>query len=121
MSLQTALANIDLASSSVNASELVSLAVGEGVHGIEGNVEARGRVVDGEDGDGLAVVLELPAGAAGGRVPALDGLDAADPRVPRDLALGLPAVVGDEAVGAVGAGDAGEGAGAVVVANVVGD
>lgn len=36
-------------------------------------------------------------------------------------ALGLVAVAGDEAVGAVGAGDGGQGAGGVIVAGVVGD
>lgn len=56
-----------------------------------------------------------------GRVPAGDGLDAADVGEPLDLLLGLPAVLGDEAVGAVGAADGREGAGAVVVAGVVGD
>lgn len=38
-----------------------------------------------------------------------------------DGALGLVAVAGDEAVGAVGARDGGQGAGGVIVAGVVGD
>ena len=78
-------------------------------------------MVDGEDVDALALVGELPAGAALVRVPARDGLGTADVRELGDLALGCPAVLGDQAICAVGAGDLGERAGAVVIAGVVGD
>lgn len=61
--LQAAGAEADLLRLGLNAAEAAGLAVGEVVHGGEANVEARG-VVDGEDVDGLAVVGELPAGAA---------------------------------------------------------
>lgn len=78
-------------------------------------------MVDSKDVDRLAVVSDGPAGAAAGRVPAGHGLDAADVGEVRDLRLEVPVVLGHEAVGAVGAGDDGEGAVAVVVAGVVGD
>lgn len=55
-----------------------------------------------------------------GAVPG-DHVGAADEAEVRDLALRLPAVLGDETVRAVGAGDGGEGAGGVVVAGVIGD
>lgn len=55
------------------------------------------------------------------RVPSTDGIDTSNVGEVADLALSLPAVLGDEAVGAVGARDGGQGAGAVVVAGVVGD
>lgn len=77
-------------------------------------------MVDGEDVDGTAVVGELPAGAALGRVPATNGGGTAD-ELGADLALCLPAVPGDEAVLAVGAGDGGQGAAGIIVAGVVGD
>lgn len=77
-------------------------------------------MVDGEHVDGLAVVRQAVAGAALGGVPAGDALVATE--VGRlDGALGLPAVLGDEAVGAVGAGNGRHGAACVIVAGVVGD
>lgn len=120
-SLQTTGADGDLGGGSIDAAEGDSLAVGEGVHGVEGNVEARGGVVDGEDVNGLAVVGELPAGAALVRVPAGDGGGGTDVGEAGDLALGLPAVLGDQAVGSVGAGDGSQGAAAIIVAGVVGN
>lgn len=76
-------------------------------------------MVDGQDRDTRAFVLELPARAAGGRVPSSDGLDAADVGEPWDITLCLPGVVRLEAVGAVGAGDEIEGAGVEIVAAVI--
>ena len=69
----------------------------------------------------MALVGELPAGAAGGRVPAPDGDGAADVGEVGGLAERLPAEAGGEAVGAVGAGYLGEGAAGNIVAGVVGD
>lgn len=104
----------------VDAAELGTLAVCEGVQGIETNVEASSGVVDGEDVDLLALVLEAVAATAVGRVPALDDVDTTDV-LGRDAALSLPAVLGDETVLAVGARDGGHGAGLVIVASVVRD
>ena len=120
-SLQAAVLGGDLGGLGVDTAELSSLAVGEGVHGIEGDVEASSGVVDGKDVDGLALVLELPASAARGGVPASDGLGATDVRELGHVALSLPAVAGDETVSTVGAGDGGQGAATVVIAGVVGD
>lgn len=119
--LETAVADRNLGRRSIHASQLHSLATRQGVHGVERNVEAGGGVVNGQDVDGVAAVRELPAGAAGGRVPAPDGGGASDVGELGDLALRLPVVAGDEAVGAVGAGDGCQGTRAVVVAGVVGD
>lgn len=94
--------------------------MGEGVHSSEANVEAAGSVIDSEDIDALAVVLELPAGSARGRVPAGNGVNATDVGELGDVALGLPAgVLGHEAVAAVGARDGSEGSGLVIVAGIV--
>ena len=77
-------------------------------------------MVDGEHVDGLALVRHAVAGAALGGVPAGDALVATE--VGRlDVALGLPAVLGDEAVGAIRAGDGGQGAARIIIASVVGD
>lgn len=62
-------------------------------------------MVDGEDVDASAVVGRLPAAAAVWRVPAVDRLDTPYVREALDLALCLPAEPGDEAIGAVRAGD----------------
>lgn len=78
-------------------------------------------MVDGEDVDRVTLVLEPPAGAAGGGVPVCDGHDATNVGEVGGLLLGGPAEAGDEAVGAVGAGELVEGAGGDVVAGVVGD
>jgi hypothetical protein len=104
----------------LDAAELSTLATGEGVHGIETNVEARGGVVDGEDVDLAALVLEAVAATTVGGVPASDDVDTTDV-LGGDVALGLPAVLGDETVGTVRAGDGGHGARLVIVASVVGD
>lgn len=55
------------------------------------------------------------------RVPAGDLGGAADVGELGDGALGLVAVAGDQAVGAVGARDGRQGAGGIIVAGVVGD
>lgn len=62
--LQTAVADGNLGSGRIDAAEGDSLAVGQGVHGVQSNVEASGSVVNGENVDGLAIVGELPAGTA---------------------------------------------------------
>lgn len=104
----------------VDAAELRALATGEGIHGIEANVEARGGVVDGKNVDLAALVLEAVAATAVGGVPASNDVDTTDV-LGGDVALGLPAVLGDETVGAVRARDGGHGARLVIVASVVGD
>lgn len=135
---QAALALVNLLAGGINAAQLHSLTTSERVHRIKGNVEPRGGVVNGEDVDGATLVIELPARAtlgslAGhlkdrevgwtyrGAVPASNSLNAADVGELLDLLLGLPAVPSDEAVGAVGAADRRQGAGAVIVASVVGN
>lgn len=77
-------------------------------------------MVDGEHVDGLAVVGGLPAGAAVRRVPAGDGLGASDVGESPDLSLGLPAVLGDQAIWSVRAGDRRETSSGVVVSGVIG-
>jgi len=137
--LETAVAEVDLGDGSVNTAKGSSLAVGEVVHGVKGNVQAAGGVVDGKDVDTmtcqsvpykigsravnsrLAVVASRPASAARGAVPATDSLDTANIGEAGSLALRLPAVLGHEAVGAIRARDDGERAGAIIVAGVVGD
>ena len=63
-SLKPANAGGDLVDGGLDDAELHRLAVGELVHRLEGDVEARAGVVDGEDFNGLAVVAQLPARAA---------------------------------------------------------
>ena len=103
-----------------DAAELRALATGEGVHGIEADVEATGGVIDSKDVDLAALVLEAVAATAVGGVPASNDVDTTDV-LGGDVALGLPAVLGDETVGAVRARDGGHGARLVIVASVVGD
>ena len=74
----------------VDAAQLGRPAVGQVVHGGLGDVEAGAGAVDGEDVDGAAVVRGAPARAAVGRVPARDGLGAADVREAPDVALDFP-------------------------------
>jgi hypothetical protein len=119
--LQAAGACGDLGGSGIDTAQGDGLAVGQGVHGVQGNVEARGGVVDGQDVDGLAVVGELPAGAALWGVPAGDGGGGTNVGEAGDLGLRLPAVAGDQTVGAIGAGDGSQGAAAIIIAGVVGD
>lgn len=113
-------AEANLGGGGLDAAELLGLVVGEAVEGSLGDVVAGAGGVNGEDVDAVAVVLELPAGSALGRVPA-NTLHTADVGEGGDLALGGPAVAGDETVGAVGASDGGHEAVAVVIAGVVGD
>ena len=120
LSLQATLVGRNLGVGGVDATELGSLVVGQGIETLLVDVEARSSVVDGKDVDGLALVGDAVAGAALGGVPAGDALVATEVGG-LDVALGLPAVLGDEAVGAVRAGDGGEGAAGVVVAGIVGD
>lgn len=78
-------------------------------------------MINRENINALSFVGELPASTAVGRVPARDGLRTADVRELGDLALGLPLVLCDETVFAVGTGDGCEGAAGFAVAGVVGD
>lgn len=119
--LKAAVANRNLGSSSIDATELDRLVVSESVHGGLGNVEASSNMVDGKDVDALALVCELPAGAARRGVPTGYGLGAADVGELWDVALGLPAVPSDQAVLAVGASDGGKRSGGLIVSGVVGD
>jgi len=61
---KTTVAEIDLGNISLDTAEEDSLAVGQVVHGIQRDVQPGGRVVDGEDVDGLSVVGRRPAGSA---------------------------------------------------------
>lgn len=45
--LETASTGIDLGGGSINTTQRLSLAIGEGVHGLEGEVETNVSVVDG--------------------------------------------------------------------------
>lgn len=105
----------------IHSTKLLRVTARQLIHGLLAHVDARSRVVDSQDVDGLALVRDGPAGTAVGRVPAGHLLDAADVGEVPDLRLEVPAVLGDEAVCAVGAGDDGHGAVGVVVAGVVGD
>jgi hypothetical protein len=94
-------------------------------------------VVDRKNVDSLAVVCDAVAGAALKQplvvlvngsgcaylvaVPSGDALVSANVGVAGNLALVLPAVLGDEAVCAIRAGYGGEGSVLVIVAGVVGD
>lgn len=117
---ETAGGHGNLSAAGFDAAERGTLAAGQGVESRELNVEAGAGAVDGEDVDGAAIVAQLPACTALGRVPAANGSSAAD-ELGADLALCLPAVSGDEAVGAVRAGDGGQRAAGIVVAGVVRD
>lgn len=88
--LETADAQGLLLDSGVNAAELDTVAAGQVVESGQTNVETRSSVVDGNDMDGLAVPGSGPASAAGRRVPAGDGLDTANVRETRDIALDVP-------------------------------
>lgn len=68
----------DLLELRVHAAEEDALVLGKLVHRLEADVEARVGVVDGENVDARAVVRELPARAAAGRVPRRDGGRTAD-------------------------------------------
>ncbi|KAI6758400.1 hypothetical protein HG530_010640 [Fusarium avenaceum] len=100
---ETTVLDRHLGSGGINPAELDSLVVGESVHRSGRNVETSSSMVDGQDVDALSLVGKLPAGTAAGRVPASDSLRAADVGELGDVALGLPAVLGDETVLAVGA------------------
>jgi hypothetical protein len=58
---QAALLHVDLGGRSLDAAQLLGLAVGQGLHGGEADVEPCGAVVDSQDVDLEAVVLEAPA------------------------------------------------------------
>lgn len=64
LSLQAAVAGRHLHVLRIDATKLLSLVVGQGIHGALCEVEARCGVVDGEHVDGLAVVGDAVAGAA---------------------------------------------------------
>jgi len=58
-------------------------------------------VVDGQDVNGLSVVGDSVASTTLCGVPALNSLVTTDARERRDVGLGAPSVLGDEAVGAI--------------------
>lgn len=89
-SSEPAVAQSHLRDIGLDAAKLDSVAVRQVVHGGEANVEAGCRMVNGQNVDGLAVVASRPARAAVGRVPAADGLGAADVGEPRNVSLLLP-------------------------------
>jgi hypothetical protein len=113
--------HVDLHRGGIDPAEGNGLAVGEVLHGSEGDVEAAGTLVDAEDVDRPGAIGELPASAARGRVPAANGGDATDVWERGDFELRLPAIASDETVGAIRARDCGHGAAAVVVSLIVRD
>ena len=110
----------NLLSSDIDTSQKHRLVVGELVHRVQADVEAGVGVIDREDVDRVAVVSELPAGAALGRVPTRDRRSGADVREVGQRAEGREAF-GKEAIGPVGTGDGGEALASVVVGLVVRD
>ena len=118
--LQAANGGSDLRSSGINATQERALVVGQRVHGLERNVEARVGVVDRKHVDALPVVRQLPARPARGGVPARDRRRASDVREVRERAEGGEAL-GEQPVRAVGARDVREAGRAAVVRLVVGD
>ena len=72
--LEPADTGCDLCHRRLHDTELLSLAVRELVHRRLGNVKARLRMVDGKDVNGVVLVLQLPACAAVGRVPAYESV-----------------------------------------------
>ena len=119
--LQSAVASCDLGVLCLNATESLSLAVGEIVHGGLGDVETVASVVDSKNIDSLAVVCDAIAGSALCAVPALNTHVASDTGEASDGALVLPAVLGDQTILAIRAGNGGERAASIIVASVVGD
>lgn len=69
---QTALVGTDTLDGSIHTAKLLSVAVGEGVHGGLGHVDTGSGTVDTDDVDALAVVGDLEALTARGRVPSGD-------------------------------------------------
>ena len=66
---EATLADVDLDGSGVDPAKGNGLVVSQDVHGLLGNVETGGGVVNGEDVDSVAPVGELPAGTALRRDP----------------------------------------------------
>lgn len=102
---------------SVDAAPKGSLIAGEGVHGSQGKDEAIAGMVNSHDLDGIAVVGEVPAGAALGAAPARNARVGTDVREERKFALGR--VAADKTVGSVRAGDVVHGAAGIIVTSVV--
>lgn len=121
MRLEATVAGSYLCVLSLDASKLSSLPVGKVVHSGLGKVESIGGVVNGQDVDSLSVVCDSVASAALGGVPARNTLVASNARERRDVALRLPAVLGDETVRSVRAGQSSQTTAAVIVTSIVGD
>lgn len=96
--LQTTQLDVNLCGLGVDAANLDTTTTSKLVHGMQTNVEAVATVVNGKDGDATTLVLERPACAARGRVPARDGLGTANEGKARNLVLRLPVVTSDETV-----------------------
>lgn len=112
---------VNLSRGGIDPSESLGLATGESVHGGQGNVEAFDGEIDSQDVDTVSLVLQLPAGSAARRVPALDDVRAANVGEVGDVALLGPAPAVDDPICSVRAGDGLEGAVGVLVAAVVGN
>lgn len=119
-SLQTTLRRINLRRLGVHAPILLGIPVRQIVHGRLGQVEPIIGMVDREHRDRLAVVRQLPATPAAGRVPGADGGRAPDVGVVGERAKGGE-TLGLQAVGPVRAGGRSEGLSAIVVCGVPGD
>jgi hypothetical protein len=118
---ETAVANSNLSSSRINPSKLNSLIIRKRIHRSRRDIKSSSGMINSEYINALSLVGELPASTAVGGVPACDGLGTADVRKLGDLALGLPLVLCDKTVFAVGTGDGCEGAAGFAIAGVVGD
>ena len=104
---------------SIDVSPRHGIPIREGIHRSQPDVEAPVvRGIHDQDVDSVAAVPKLVARPAHGRVPRR-ALKAPDGREPGDLALRVPLVPGDEAVGSVRARNAVHRPRSVIVAGVV--
>lgn len=117
--LQTALVNRNLIHSRLDAPKLFCLSSRQVIKCAEGDVQALCGMVDSEDVDASAIVGRLPACTAVWRVPTADRLSTSYVREALNLSLCLPAILSDEAVGAVRAGHRVKSAVGVIVSPVV--
>lgn len=76
-------------------------------------------MVDSQNVNGLAVVCDTVAGAALGRVPARNSLVATNAREGGNVGLGVPSILGDEAICAIRARQSDQTTAAVIVTSVV--
>ena len=108
----------DLDRRDLDSTEVNRLVTRERIHGFLGEVKPFKRHVDRQHGDRLAAIGDVVTCATSGRIPARDGIHPTDVgEVGKGTEGGVP--FGDEAVGAVRAGDGRQGKGRIVVRCVV--